>query len=521
MRMTASMRSRLKPNARAAAALLAAALLTGCAVSPEPIAPAEHAAQARADRAHLFDGQEPVTQAITLEEAVARAIRYNLDHRLALMERVMQDSQLGLANIDLLPRLAASAGYTLRNNVNASSSRSILSGQQSLEPSTSQDRGRGSADLTFTWNVLDFGLSYFQAKQQADRVLVTEERRRRVLNNVVQEVRSAFWQAASAEQRMPAIDRVLAEAETALANAQKVEEEKLRPLVDILQYQKGLLELTRQLRALKTDLMLARARLAALMNIKPDQPYTLVLPAEEAVRPPRLEADLERLELTALFNRPELREERYQARINRQEARKALIRMLPALSFTGSANWDSNSFLVNETWAEAGARATLNLIGLVSGPRGLKVAEAQQAVGDVRRRAMTMAVLTQVNVAYHQYRRSQEEFEDAVRLDRIEQRIFQTVSAGQDSQARSELDRIRSSTTAIAAQLQRDRSLAEMQTALGNVYASLGADPVAELSDGADLKSLVEAVRTVQESWQRGELPALPPEAPVADVPTP
>ncbi|HYC03514.1 MAG TPA: TolC family protein [Azospirillaceae bacterium] len=514
MPVTASRRTSPVPAARRTAALLALALLAGCAVKPDPIAPSEHLRQAQEDRAHLFDGQEPVSGPIAIEEAVARAIRYNLDHRLALMERAMQDSQLGLANIDLLPRFAASAGYNLRNNTNASSSRSILSGLQSLEPSTSQDKGRGSADLTFTWNILDFGLSYFQAKQQADRVLVTEERRRRVLNNVVQEVRGAFWQAASAEMRMPAIDAVLAEAEAALANAQRVEQEKLRPLVEILQYQKGLLELTRQLRALKTDLMLSRARLAALMNIPQDQPFTLVMPAEDSIRPPDLPADIERLELVALFNRPELREERYQARITRQEAHKALIRMFPALAVTGSLNWDSNSFLVNETWAEAGARATWNLIGLLSGPRGMDVAEAQKAVGDIRRKAMTMAVITQVNVAYRQYRRSQEEFQDAVKLDRIEQRIFQTVTAGQNSEARSELDRIRSSTTAIAAQLQRDRSLADMQTALGNIYASLGANPVPELPADVDLKSLAAAVRTVQESWARGEMPELPALAP-------
>lgn len=55
-----------------------------------------------------------------------------------------------------------------RNNDLASSSRSVLTGRQSLEPSTSQDRRRATADLTASWNVLDFGVSYYQAQQQAD-----------------------------------------------------------------------------------------------------------------------------------------------------------------------------------------------------------------------------------------------------------------------------------------------------------------------------------------------------------------
>ena len=64
------------------------------------------------------------------------------------------------------------AAYLTRNNVEGSSSRSVFTGQQTLEPSTSTDRDRLVADLTLSWNLLDFGVSYFNARQQADRILV-------------------------------------------------------------------------------------------------------------------------------------------------------------------------------------------------------------------------------------------------------------------------------------------------------------------------------------------------------------
>lgn len=71
--------------------------------------------------------------------------------------------------------MAAEAGYVTRSNVSASSSRSIQSGQESLEPSTSQDRNRRCADLTMVWNVLDFGVSYVTAKQQSDQRWIAED----------------------------------------------------------------------------------------------------------------------------------------------------------------------------------------------------------------------------------------------------------------------------------------------------------------------------------------------------------
>ena len=50
-------------------AVLAAMVLTGCAVSPEPFALDDHAARAEADLATLFAGQEVVSGPISLAEA--------------------------------------------------------------------------------------------------------------------------------------------------------------------------------------------------------------------------------------------------------------------------------------------------------------------------------------------------------------------------------------------------------------------------------------------------------------------
>ena len=54
------------------------------------------------------------------------------------METALSQRQLDLDRFDMLPRIAAEAGYEGRSNVNASSSESIETGTQSLEPSTSQ-----------------------------------------------------------------------------------------------------------------------------------------------------------------------------------------------------------------------------------------------------------------------------------------------------------------------------------------------------------------------------------------------
>ncbi len=156
---------------------LLALVVSGCAVTSEPIDRSVSEQRARTDLQSMYKDQEPLSGPLTLHQAMARAVKYNLEGRLKIMEEALAKRQLDLASFDMLPRMALDAGYVGRNNVNASSSQSVETGTQSLEPSTSQDRDREVADLTMVWNVLDFGVSYISAKQAGDQRLIVQERR--------------------------------------------------------------------------------------------------------------------------------------------------------------------------------------------------------------------------------------------------------------------------------------------------------------------------------------------------------
>jgi outer membrane protein TolC len=487
----------------------------GCALTPEPITPEERAALVSADRKHLFENQEPVTGPISLEEAIARAIKYNYDYRLTAMDQALQNRQLDLSRYDMLPKLAASAAGTARSNENLTVSENTRTGVRSTDPSVSQDQERATADLTMSWNVLDFGVSYYQARQQADRTLIAGERRRRVVHSVAQQVRSAYWQAVSGERIQAAIAPVLEEARRALADARAVEQQRLRPPLEVLRYQKAVIEIMRQLEAVEQDLAIAKAQLRALMNLQPGQPFTLALPQGFKRDIPPVKLTLEEMEAAALTNRPELREEQYQQRISSAEVRKAILRLLPGLTFTGGGNYDSNSYVQNNFWAEAGLRVSWNLLTLLSGPASIAAAEAQQELGETRRLALSMATLTQVHVGYQQYQRARRNFEQADLLNSIEQRIFDNTRNAEAGEAQNVLERVRAAASAISSELSRDRAYAEVQAATANLMVSLGLDPLpAEVPDH-DIKALSAAFGAMNATWQSGEW------TPPAPVPTP
>jgi outer membrane protein TolC len=512
-----SLVSFLRPRALArGVSVLALLAATGCAVTPEPLTQADVAARVAADRSVLFSKQEPITGPITLEEAIGRALKYNLDRRLAVMDAALQQRQLDLSGYDMLPRLAASAGYIARSNESLSLSRQ-LDGTIGTEPSTSQDPQRSVAELGLSWNILDFGVSYYQARQQADRSLIAEERRRRVVHSVVQQVRTAYWQAVAAERVRGRLGPVLADARRALEDARAVERQRLRPAADVLRYQKGVVEVLRQLEALQQEEAIAKAQLAALMNLPPGQPFQVAVPAQGVLPVPEVRLGLEEMETVALNSRPELREEQYQSRVTAAEARKAVLRMLPGLTLAGSYNYDSNGFLVNQQWFEASTRVTWNLLNLLSGPAAMRVQEAQAELGETRRLALSMAALTQVHVGYQQLARAREQYDRAVLLNDIEQRLFEVVRQQEAGDAQSPLERVRQAASALTAELQRDRAYGEVQAALANLYVSLGVDPLPAEVASHDLPALVEAIRSVSNDWQSGRVKV--PAAPTAEAP--
>jgi multidrug efflux system outer membrane protein len=98
----------------ARAPLLAAALcvlLTGCALEPKPLDGEARTVRAASDLAALHDIAYAPTGPITLEEAMARAVAFNLQRRVKEIETEIEDAELRTKNIDMLPTLEGDAEW--------------------------------------------------------------------------------------------------------------------------------------------------------------------------------------------------------------------------------------------------------------------------------------------------------------------------------------------------------------------------------------------------------------------------
>lgn len=471
------------------------AMLCGCAVVTQPLTPGERERLAADSQRQLFEGQEPLKEPLTLAQATARAIKYHAEHRQRQMEEAAAAAQLEVAQFDLLPKLTANAGYSTRSN-EAFGFGFTPDGAIATSPTASAERSRTTASLGLSWNLLDFGVSYFRARQLSDQTLIAQERRRKAVQTLMHDVRVAWWRAEAAERLLPAADRLLAEVEQAIDKARFIESRRLLPPVQTATLRRALLDLSQQIAFRRQELAQAKIDLAALVNAPPGGELRVASPQGETREVLDLTADLDQLESLALRMRPEIAEEGYRARISRDEASKALVGLLPGLSFELARNYDSNRFLLNNTWTSAGVNVALNLVKVFSLPALNRSEEAQRRADEARRLAMAMAVLVQTRVAAVRYTLVADEFliwDEAMRDDDL---IVHYLASSESAGIDTELELIRAKARAMASHVNRDLAYANVQASIARLYNSLGYDAVPREDEAkavAELSGLVEA----------------------------
>lgn len=478
--------------------------LTSCIVVPKALDTEANRSRLESDLKEAYARQEKIERPLTLEDAMARTIRYNLDSRVKLMQEALAKGELGLARWDMLPRLAASAGYSNRSTYAASNSVNLDTRVESLSMSTSQDRDIRTADLSIAWNVLDFGVSYYQAKQKANQQLIWRERRRKVIHNLMQEVRLAYWQAAGSAKLQARAVRVLQSAERELERIRQQREERLASPIENLREERALLETMRQMQAVIDELAVAKPRLASLMGLPPGISFelsTVDLPENGL---PSMNVPIEKLEQVALEHRPELREAAYEERISALEARKAIARLLPGIEFRGSKEYNSNSFAAYPNWWEGGMSVSWNLMNIPLAPQRIKTAKAGKEVARASSLAISMAVLSQVYVSRQQQGASIRQYSLARQQWDVDEQMLWYINAGHELNVLSDREYIQAQANALKSELGLYMAHASMERAQGSLYASLGLDPFLDIDTAMPLDKLSDAILRAGKAWQAG-----------------
>jgi outer membrane protein TolC len=460
--------------------------MAGCAqLTPEQALtpPTRNSWQQELDRMQMT----PIEGTLSLDEAIARGLKYNLDRRAKQLEQEIASGQFESALQDMLPKARAQIDRSTR-----SEERQTRNANGTPSNITSE-RNHTLQELGMSWSLLEFGVGYYNAKQARERVQIANERRRKLIHTLIQDVRSAYWRAACAQAMRQELKNTIAQAEEALEDSRKIESERVRAPTESLTYQKQLLESLRTLELIDQDLAPAQVELATLINAPSGQ--TLILDAQWPELRGQMNTPIEALETMALERNADLRDVQHQSRIARDETRKVLAKMFPNLSFNIAAKYDTDSYQVHKGWDEASFQLSFNLMNLFTGPSQMRLAEAGVALADQRRMVMQMAVLTQVHLGRLNWLNAQKQSQRAEQIWAVDHRLATLASAREKALMRGRLETVNAQASALLSQFRRYQSVSQVQVAESRLRAVIGMEFDDAGVDRLPLKDIVEKVR--------------------------
>ena len=274
---------------------IATIFIWGCSKTPMPIVKEEVQLSSQKDLEYLKQTSEGAPLEIDLYQAIAIAIKNNRDLRLNLMDSALSQGQIDVVKFDMLPKLSVNAGYKVLEKHPASTSVNMtaekdsdgndITGTENTAAEAiadsptytlSQQTPSNSYDIGFTWNALDFGLSYVRAGQQANKYLISKELERKAIHNLTKEVIYAYWKTLSADELLSQINPLMDRVNAALDDYEYIEELLISSPMDALLYQKELLDVLQILNTQRRALMDSRAQLSKLMGLLPNQEYILI-----------------------------------------------------------------------------------------------------------------------------------------------------------------------------------------------------------------------------------------------------
>ncbi len=460
--------------------------LASCVALPERLDSAAVSSFADDNLARVTANQEPILRPVTLYDAMARAIKYNLDFRVELYNELLESRQFKNAKLEMLPLLVANSNYTGRNN-DAGGTTALLR----------SDKERFNGDITLSWNILDFGLSYVRAKQAADKVLIAEERRRKIINRVIENVRTAYWRAISADRLIVGLQRLVVRVRRAIRDSEALQKDGVSSPLTALTYQRELVEIQQRIQTLQSDLVVAKTQLSALMNIAPGQNYKLAT-GNLRIGLTQLRLNADEMVYTAMENRPEIRDVQYNRRINQKEAKAALLELLPSANIFAGGNIDSDTFLLNSNWVSWGAKATWNLLNVFKYPARKRLVEAKDQLLDTRALAITMAIMTQVHVSRARFINARKLYFSAAKHLKIQSGILRQIRESAAADQASEQTLIREEMNTLVSRVKRDVAYADLQNAYANIYSAMGLDPyTAESIASDDLTTISSSLKNM------------------------
>lgn len=446
-----------------------------------------------------IDSEQLPDKYLSLYEIIAIGLTNNLQQRIRTLELGLTNPSIELSKIELLPKAAISSGFRARNEFDGI----IATPGGALVDSDLYPEKNKYADLALSWNVLDFGVSYYKTKQALNNRKIIKEIQRKSIQQLSLDLESSFWHAAmhqhfdhTIEAEISAANEVLDVKKNSHKNASTSE---LEALIEMQ-------HLATQLLTINNTLDQAKSQLNHLLGLPPDSSLRLASDfSQNVLSPKQIQTEHRLLLHKALVNHPEIKKSFYQGKNAEYEINKALLRFFPGLEFNLGYQYQDISNLSNQSWAEWGNKITWNLINVLKTPTHLRLHKSAKELNDLQTQALALAIGTQLYLAEQQYISLYNSHQSALKNSLLHLKLRDRYAKKASLKSNTQYYKlINYRLKALIAEIEKYFAFVEMRLSLAQIYFALGIDslPDLDLSIPQDYEMLVEAIKMQMQEVQ-------------------
>lgn len=341
----------------------------------------------------------PPSVTLTLPMCLEAALKNNLDLKVGDIKESIAKERRTAEILGMLPELNVSENVTNRNNEPGSSSESLITGQQSLEPSKSSQKFEADTKIELALSTLDFGLAYFNSLQAHDKVFYETQQTKRTAQTLIVDVVTAYFKVATAQYAVERTEKLLELCDKVDGDLESLTKDKTISPLRALDEKKKFIQQRKRLMEFRRSYENSCVELRSLMGYLPSKEIRVDASCLDKINQIAV-SDPDILTRIAIKERPELFQLDLQQHITVMEARKTLLMMFPNVRmFTDFTN-STNKYLYNQSWMEVGFRAAYNLLKLPQQIEQYRALDKEADSIDVKTMAMTIGVMAQVRIAH-------------------------------------------------------------------------------------------------------------------------
>lgn len=459
-------------------------LLTGCMRSQTELETtrAEHADE---DLDKILERAAVPDHPLTLNEVLEIALKSNLDILVKELDYAFEYELATGSKYKMLPSLIAEGEISYRNKNTGSSSES-LTNQPPAPPSISSQQHVNRYDITFTWKLLDFGISYYRARQQANKAVSKRFDIERQRQNVIMGVVEHFWKARAAMKGISGSQELLKKAKQYQETREKDVEARVVSTIEGYRTEAQLIRAILQMQVFEKSYHREMSELSNLMGLHPNIPFTL---AEEPLDPITVHLmPVEDLEELALTNRPELYTADMEALSYTDDIRIALLQVFPDPNLFVGNFYDSNRFLVYKRWLIAGLRWSWNLLSVPSHIQEMISADTHLDMSKASRLAISVGILTQLHLAYIQFSYNLDEYQWNDKLRGVQRRLLASAEKEHEIGELGGLDLLQIGIDTLIAEIDTISTYGETRLSIERINNSIGIPFYIQPKTGEDHK---------------------------------